>query len=109
MSTYKVFSRSCWQKARSGNWPGNIEPLAVPPEECETIATGLSYEEAREMCTDYNENERDNVGQPAGLDRRQRSSHRLRPRNSRSSKCGNCQRILLVPEMVSGAAKAEAS
>jgi hypothetical protein len=64
MKTYRVFSRVTWQVARSGNWPGGLEPLACPPEECPTIDTGCDFDEAVAICDEHN----DERGREPGLE-----------------------------------------
>lgn len=49
MTTYKVFTRTWWK--RNKNYPGGLEPYLGRKT---TIRRGLTREEARRFCENYN-------------------------------------------------------
>jgi len=50
--TYKCFKRTSWRNNPS--WPEGLEPAAVSPDDCRTLATFDDYDEARDWCQDRN-------------------------------------------------------
>jgi hypothetical protein len=53
--TYDVFVRDWWRRPEKGDgpgWPGGRVPYPGAPKHY--IARGVSHEEAREICAEYN-------------------------------------------------------
>lgn len=51
--SYRIFRRQAWQTNPS--WPRGIEPLAVSMDECRTIETVDTIQEARDYCGERND------------------------------------------------------
>lgn len=47
-----VFLRNWWKVNKNGNWPNNLEPNSDGKKTI--IRKGLTVEEAREFCREYN-------------------------------------------------------
>lgn len=48
---YDVFTRTWWKEATTSGWPNNLEPSAGRKH---YIARRVTWEEAREICQQYN-------------------------------------------------------
>ena len=55
MKTYSVFTRTWWREAQKGDgsWPNNLVPCAGERSYLRG-ASGLTEDEAREICQDWN-------------------------------------------------------
>jgi len=53
--TFRVFHRVSWVRADSAGWPWDIQPRPIVPEECETIAEGVLFSEAMDICAEFND------------------------------------------------------
>lgn len=51
--SYRCFKRTVWR--RNAAWPAGFEPQAMPMDECRTLATFDTSDEAVEWCTERND------------------------------------------------------
>jgi len=53
--SFRCFKRTVWQRARTSGWPDDLEPLAVPMDQCRTLAEFDTIAEAIDWCTEQND------------------------------------------------------